>query len=238
MNNIIFKLILIIRSYSWVKLFILFTFVSIKSLFGFGFFFGEEDDFVDEVGDPLLGEAEALGVLADSDDGLHDGGIAVVVFVEDVVDGLFRHGVEHLLHEARESELELHQVACEHHQFLCKALELKQVGLCVLNLFAAFAEAGVDFLEEVVVHAVHLFEHVLTAAALANTEFIIDCGDLEGGFEDSEVRECCEAGDAEVGCHRGLEVDADEGHEVLHAAYARFFFFLSKNFIPKTHIFV
>ena len=199
--------------------------------FGFGFLFGEEDDFVDEVGDPGLGEAEALGVLTDSDDGLHDTGVGVVVFVEDVVDGLLGHGVEHLLHEAWEAEFELHQVACEHHEFLCEALELEEVGLCVLYLLAAFAEAGVDLFEEIVVHAVHLFEHVFAAAAFAYAEFVVDSGHFEGGLEDAEVGEGSEACDAEVGCHGGLEVDADEGHEVFHAANASFFF--SKNFIPK-----
>ena len=44
---------------------------------------------------------------------------------------------------------------------------------------------------------------------------------MEAGALAEEGGEGSEAGDAEVGCHGGLEVDADEGHEVFHAANAR-----------------
>ncbi len=119
------------------------------------FLLGEHDDTIDEVCNPLLGEAETTVVFTDGDNGLEHVGLLEVVLVEDVTDGLLGHRVEGLLHKSRQTELELHQIAREHHDVLCKALELQEIGLCVLYLLATTVEALVDLLEEGIVHLIH-----------------------------------------------------------------------------------
>ena len=79
---------------------------------------GKHHHLIDEVGDPLLAEAEPCVVFAYADDGFHHSGFGEVVFGEDVIDGLLCRSTYYLLEERRYAELELHQVARQHHHFL------------------------------------------------------------------------------------------------------------------------
>ena len=122
---------------------------SLSSLFLFPrLLLSEHHHAIDEVCHPLLGETKATVVLTDGDNGLEHVRLLEVVLVKDVVDGLLSHRVESLLHKARQTELELHQVARQHHDVLREALELQEIGLCVLYLLTTTMKALVDLLEK------------------------------------------------------------------------------------------
>ena len=106
---------------------------------GLWFLLGKHHYLEDKVGNPLLRETKTAVILAYSYHAFKNGWISKVVFIKDVVHGFFGHCVDGLLHETWQTELEIHQVACKHHNLLSKALELQEVCLGILNLLAAFA---------------------------------------------------------------------------------------------------
>ena len=79
---------------------------------------------VDEVGDPLLAETEFSVILTHPEHGLYHSRVFVVVLMKDIIDGLLSHTVNGALEKRRQSQLELHQVAREHHEVLRESLEL------------------------------------------------------------------------------------------------------------------
>ena len=99
-------------------------------------FLGKHDDAIDKVGDPLLGEAKTTVVFTHRNNGLEHICLFKVVLVKDIVDGLLCHRIERLLHEPRQTEFELHEIAREHHDILCETLELQKISLCILHFLA------------------------------------------------------------------------------------------------------
>ena len=124
------------------------------------------------------------------------------------MNGLLRHSVDGLLEEAGHTQLELHQVAGEHHHVLHKGLKLHHIGLHVLQLLAAAVDALVYLLGKVLIHTVK-----------SHSEATLLRGHLQRHLEGAQVWQCGQVGDMQVGSHDGLKVNADEGHKILHTAY-------------------
>ena len=78
----------------------------------------------------------------------------------------------------------------------------------------------IDFLEEAFIDAVDFHEHLAAAVFLAQTELVVDCRHVERLLEHAQVGQGGEIAYSEVGGHHGLVVDADEHHEIFHAAHA------------------
>ena len=79
--------------------------------------------------------------LAQLYDSLQHARIGEVILVEDVIHSLLRHIIERFLHEGRKAELELHQVAHQHHQVLREGLELYQIYIDILQFLAILTDA-------------------------------------------------------------------------------------------------
>ena len=108
------------------------------------FFLSQHHHLESEVCNPLLTELEVAVELSERYHGLQGTGIREVVLIEDIVHGLSSHLIQGVLHEARQTELELHQVADEHHEILAEGLELLEINIHILQLLAVLADAGIN----------------------------------------------------------------------------------------------
>ena len=123
------------------------------------------------------------------------------------------------MEERGQTELPLHEVAHEHHEFLRESLKQEEVVTHIVHVAAVALDAQVDFLEEVVFETVNLAEHFAATVFLAQTQTVVDRGYMQRLLEYAQVGQCREIADAEVGGNHSLIVDADEHHEVLHATH-------------------
>ena len=138
-----------------------------------------------EIGNPLLAELQTGVEVAQANHGLQYAGIREIVLVEDVVHGLCSELIEGLLHEAWQTELELHQVAHEHHQILGEVLELDEIGIDILELLAVLADAGINLLEKVIVGIIEVLHHLLDLSLFTDAQTVVDGRNMEAGLEDT-----------------------------------------------------
>ena len=169
-------------------------------------------------------------ILADCHDSLKSSGVGVVVLGEDFAHCLLRHLVERVLEERGKAELKLHEVAHKHHQILCESLELHKVSLNVLHLAAVLADALIDFLEEQIVRAVYLLEHLTASCLLSHSELVVDGRNVERGLEHAEVRQSGKVCDTHIGSYRCLEIHTHKLHVVFHSSSLVIVVFLSEKF--------
>ena len=133
--------------------------------------------------------------LTESHHGLQGTGIREIVLVEDIIHGLCCHLIQGVLHEARQTELELHQVADEHHQVLAEALELLQINIHILQFLAVLANAGIDFLKPALVGAIDIAHHLSDVRLFADAKTVVDGWHMETGLEDTQLWQHGQIGD-------------------------------------------
>ena len=95
------------------------------------------------------------------------------------------------------------------------------------NLAALLADAAIDFGKEVVADAVDVLHELTAMFLLGSAELVVEGSDVVGLLEDAQVWQCAQIVDAQLGGHHSLVIDADEEHEVFHAAHFCFLFFLA-----------
>mgnify|MGYP004427337963 CR=1 FL=1 len=81
-------------------------------------------------------------------------------------------------------------------------------------------DASVNFFEEEVLDAVNFHQHFAAFVLFAQAQLVVDGLYVECLLEHSEVGQCREVADAKVSRHDSLIINANEHHEIFHAAHA------------------
>ena len=81
-----------------------------------------------------------------------------------------------------------------------------------------FLNALVNLLKEGIIHFVDVLQHLLAAAPLPDSQFVVHRSHMEGGLEHAQVRQCSQIINTQFRGHYSLKIYTNQRHEVFHAA--------------------
>ena len=143
----------------------------------------------------MLAERQALVELAQLKHGFQHTGIREIILSEDIFYSFSSQLVKRILHEARQTELKLHQVAHQHHQILREVLELDEIYIDILQFVAVLTDTGIYFLEEGIIRIIDILHHFFHLSLFANTQTVVDRRNMQTCLEDTQVWQHGQIGD-------------------------------------------